>query len=371
MSRIVTIFGGQFGSEGKGEIASLFNRSYKLDYAIRIGGPNAGHTSYSDSGERVVVRSLPTPSALTGITAVIGPEACFIPHRLRQEVYEFTRRSPGVTLQVMIDQNSAIIGKNQQERERGLISKIGSTAEGVGAVTADKVMRTTVKVRGHGERSLMSFMQMLGAKFSVSDTSAIINGELKDKDGKSNMLLIEGTQGYGLSLHTGGYYPFCTSRECTPYALWSGTGINVSKANRSDVIMVVRTYPIRVGGNSGDLPGELTWEELYKRTNGYVTNPEMTTVTHRVRRIGEMDFGLLERAVSQCPVTSLAITFLDYVFPEVAGLSYEQIRSLEDKGVYSKMMTYLDNIGDRLCVPVVAISTGPGSSSFIPDAWCR
>src|SRR5262249_46481885 len=38
------IVGGQFGSEGKGHIASYLSRDY--DVLVRVGGPNAGHKVY-------------------------------------------------------------------------------------------------------------------------------------------------------------------------------------------------------------------------------------------------------------------------------------------------------------------------------------
>jgi adenylosuccinate synthase len=56
------------------------------------------------------------------------------------------------------------------------------------------------------------------------------------------------------------------------------------------VWLVARVFPIRVAGASGPLKGETTWEELG-------LPEERTTVTHKVRRVGEWDSELIRQAV--------------------------------------------------------------------------
>ena len=47
-SRLVdVIVGGQFGSEGKGHIASYLSREYAV--LVRVGGPNAGHKVFANA----------------------------------------------------------------------------------------------------------------------------------------------------------------------------------------------------------------------------------------------------------------------------------------------------------------------------------
>ena len=60
------------------------------------------------------------------------------------------------------------------------------------------------------------------------------------------------------------------------------------------VLLVARTYPIRVAGNSGPLKNELTWEEISRRVGKQVM--ERTTVTNKIRRVGEWDEELLDNA---------------------------------------------------------------------------
>ena len=42
--RILVVMGGQFGSEGKGEMVAHLAASGKFRSVVRTGGPNAGHT---------------------------------------------------------------------------------------------------------------------------------------------------------------------------------------------------------------------------------------------------------------------------------------------------------------------------------------
>jgi adenylosuccinate synthase len=146
----------------------------------------------------------------------------------------------------------------------------------------------------------------------VADTVLILNNYQNTAD-----VILESTQGFGLSLHASGYYPFCTSADLTPGQILNDCGLSSRLDHR--VLMVMRTYPIRVGGNSGPLYSEKSWEEMEAITNGYIKRPERTTVTKIPRRIGGWDSSLAKRAVRVCRPDAIALTFLDYVFPELNG----------------------------------------------------
>src|SRR5260370_1473368 len=80
-------------------------------------------------------------------------------------------------------------------------------------------------------------------------------------------ILIEGTQGTGLSLYHGDY-PYVTSRDTTVAGCLSEAGIAPTSVRR--VIMVCRAYPIRVqnpkNGTSGPLSQEIDWRVVSKRS---------------------------------------------------------------------------------------------------------
>jgi adenylosuccinate synthase len=118
--------------------------------------------------------------------------------------------------------------------------------------------------------------------------------------------------------------------------------------------MVVRTFPIRVGGNSGPLANEITWDILQEETHGYVSVPERTTVTKKVRRIARIDYDLLARAVLQTCPTNIALTFLDYIIPDLAGCGKEEYLHHDEAQAWVKAFE------NRVGVPLFSISTGPG-----------
>ena len=350
-ANLITVFGGQMGSEGKGQICQFLHEQNPFDIGVRVGGPNAGHTlfAYGVDGERhkVVVQSMPA-AAMTGAIGVIGPAGVFIVSLLLQELV-VAMQLTGKPAQLIIDPRAAIITPEMMAAEEHLGAAIGSTREGVGKATALKVMREPITVYQNMDKLAPIFNDPAGAAVAIQDTVPYVNQCLL----QGRRVVIEGTQGYGLSLHTSGFYPFCTSRECTPHALYAETGINPRNAKYgAREIMVVRTYPIRVGGNSGPLANEISWDRLQEITDGYVKTPEITTVTKKVRRIARMDFELLERAVLQTRPTSIALTFLDYVFPKIAGLN--PFQDLPDS---PEVAEYLTSLEQTLGVHISMVST--------------
>jgi len=70
---------------------------------------------------------------------------------------------------------------------------------------------------------------------------------------------LEGTQGTLLDLYLGPY-PYTTHKQCTA-SQWV-TEAGLSPALDYEVVLVARTYPIRVAGNSGPMPQEIDWPTL-------------------------------------------------------------------------------------------------------------
>jgi len=356
--KLSIVWGGQFGSEGKGQIAAemLLHDSYPV--AMRIGGPNAGHTFYLLSKDnittKVVVQSIPVATYF-GSLGLIGPAGYIILDLLIQELqrgYEVTGRP----LRLMIDPMAVIISIDQMEKESVIKETIGSTGEGVGAATADKIWRKPTITVDYNRKVFEDMAENYewARGVSIGPTSQTARDAIRE--GKN--VMIEGTQGYGLSLHTGGFYPFCTSRECTPQSLMAETGLGMHLTDDFESIMVLRTFPIRVGGNSGPLAKEINWETLNKETNGYVSTPERTTVTKKVRRIARFDPSLVLRAIEQCGPTSIALNFLDYLFPDLSNCNSTQQFPTE-------VNKWLSKFESDLGVPIKYVSWGPG----ISDEW--
>jgi len=80
--------------------------------------------------------------------------------------------------------------------------------------------------------------------------------------------------------------------------------------------MVCRTFPIRVGGPSGRIEHEITYEELAQRSGIPLSDlkaTETTTTTKKQRRLGEFDWEQLRRSSVLNGPTDIALTFVDYI----------------------------------------------------------
>jgi adenylosuccinate synthase len=78
-----------------------------------------------------------------------------------------------------------------------------------------------------------------------------------------------------------------------------------------EIVMVVRTFPIRVGGTSGPFTDEISWEEIQRISGAPTLMPEYTSVTKRLRRVARFDMASVIKACTyNCP-TSLAVMGLD------------------------------------------------------------
>lgn len=328
LRNLIVVYGGQWGSEGKGDVCAHIAREYlpiveksreskSTEFAaIRVGGTNAGHTFLDRNGVERVVRTLPVASfILPGCTVVLGAGALIDLSVLAKEIDQLDKMWEPLNIQqrILLDKNATFITEEDKMEEAAMTGRIGSTAKGVGSAQARKIMRTAAPV-SHPNMT-QAITNLFGNRVEVIDTVEFLNATPKDMDA---IHLVEGTQGYLLSNDVGGFYPFCTSRNCGPEAIMSQIGINPRSYHTSNMVGVFRTFPIRVGGNSGHLPGEVTWEEMEEITQGIVKadNPEMTTVTQKPRRIARRDGAMTDKAIRETRPTSVALTFLDYLFPE-------------------------------------------------------
>lgn len=101
----------------------------------------------------------------------------------------------------------------------------------------------------------------------------------------------------------------------------------IAPARVRKVVMVVRTYPIRVGGTSGPLTAELSWDEIEMRSGlTGLAEKELTSKTGRLRRVGEPEWDLLRKAAVLNAPTDIALTFADYLSAANANASrFEQL----------------------------------------------
>ncbi len=80
--------------------------------------------------------------------------------------------------------------------------------------------------------------------------------------------------------------------------------------------MVMRTYPIRVGGTSGPMAIPIDFKLIADRSGiseAEIKKIEVGTVSGKQRRIAEFDWDQARRAASINGITDIALTFADYL----------------------------------------------------------
>jgi len=344
--RTTIVVDGQAGSTFKGKLSARLAKEETFDYSVRVQSIQAGHTIYHE-GQKFVMRTMPCAWVNPNTTLVVGPGAFIEWDLLESEINMIENAGYSVRDRLILDERATFVSHEDQHSEEtsGIVGKRGSTAEGSGAALVRKLMREddVVQVKD------TDIGQKLGVQ--VRDTVKM----WQDLNAMCSVL-VEGAQGTLLSVHTSPYYPFTTSRECTVPGIMSETGLPISSLH--EVRMTVRTYPIRVGGNSGPMGGkEISWEELDRRLGTHI-EPEITTVTGRQRRIFEFSMEDLQRAISLNSPTYLDVCFIDYINADDFGK-----QELED--LSRESLRWLLQLQEESGVQIGCVSTGPKEEHII------
>jgi adenylosuccinate synthase len=344
-------------------------RTYTPVYAVRVGGGNAGHTVIGrcpslcdgsghqpDASGRTVLNDHAHPWRLRQLpTAAVSNQDAYLviaagseiePAVLESEVNELEAAGYHVRGRLLVDDSCTVVTRAHQNTESGgglatlfgdksLVERIGSTGKGIGAARADRLMRKAQRWTDLGS-----------GQFSSYDTAAKLRGALRSDDAR---VIVEGTQGYGLGLHTR-YYPQVTSSDCRAIDFLAMAGLSPWDRGVSllEVYLVCRTFPIRVAGNSGPLLGETTWSALG-------LSDEYTTVTKKVRRVGGWDLELVREAVDANgggDRVQIALTMLDQMHLDVAGQT-------EWSGLPRPSRDFVTAVAAKLATPVTLLGTGP------------
>jgi adenylosuccinate synthase len=306
MPNLQVVVGGQYGSEAKGHVTAYLCHPSRFGdgLAIRVGGSQAGHTAYDPQGRRWPLRHVP-------VAAVVNPHAQLAIAAgsevdlgvLNREINDLEAAGHRVRNRLVIDPAATIISHahKQTEATLKLNDRLGSTAKGVGAARASRIMRSA--------STITDAMTPPGVR--TADVADLIRRQRRQ-------ILIEGVQGWGLGLHTR-FYPRTTSSDCRAIDFAAMAGVtDLDLLAEMTIWVVFRPYPIRVAGNSGPLHGETTWEQLG-------LPPEQTTVTQKTRRVGTWDPWLALSAVrangGPHPRVQLALTMADQLDPTVTGVT--------------------------------------------------
>lgn len=289
---------GQFGSTGKGLLASYLAERTGHDYNVVVSnaGPNSGHTSYFGD-EKVVLKQLPTFAVMDRkynpddepMPIYLSAGAIINPDILNNEVEKH-----GV--KVFLNCNAALITPEDVLTEgSGHIAGVAGTRQGVGAALARKVHRDPNAVVSHYNGSWANDIELVdGSAFDWSKMTAFV----------------EVSQGFSLGINSE-FYPKVTSRECT--AAQALADARIAPQLLQGVAMTMRTYPIRVGNHEGHSSGgwypdqeETTWEDIG-------VDAEMTTVTQRVRRVATFSWFQYREALLANRPSLVFMNFMNYI----------------------------------------------------------
>ncbi|MBI3942979.1 MAG: adenylosuccinate synthetase [Chloroflexi bacterium] len=322
---VTIISGGFWGDEGKGKVVAYLAYHDQVYIAARAGvGPNAGHT-IEWQGEKVVMRQVPCGFVAPEARLLIGAGVLVDP---RVTLAEIERLNIGS--RTGIDPQCTVILPEHIQIDRNsshLREQVGTTGTGCGPANEARVRRDTVLAKDVAE-----------LKPYLADVALETNQAIKA--GKN--VLIEGSQGFGLSLYHG-TFPYVTSKDTTASAFCMDVGIGPTRV--TDVMLVFKAYVSRVGG--GPFGTELPLEEVERR--GWA---EFGAVTGRRRRIGEFDYQIARRSAMINGATQICITCLDRRFAEAFGA-----RRLED--LPGEAREFIGKVEQETEVPVTLISTGP------------
>jgi len=330
------LVGGQYGSEGKGNICAHLAKGYKV--LMRVGGPNAGHLVADPRYKYVQLpsgtQSNPAAKILIGAGATI-----WVP-QIMKEISDCGLAPDRLT----IDPQAMIIEQSDRDHEAGSLDVIGSTKQGVGAATARKI------IGRDKEKHFGSVVRLAGDHPDLKPFIGSTLDALDDAYAAGNLVMLEGTQGTSLSLHHG-KYPYVTSRETTASGCLADAGIAPGRVRR--VIMVTRTYPIRVGGTSGPMAKEIDAQVIADRSDlpvSQIDATEVGTVSGKKRRIAEFDWDQLRRSASLNGATDIALTFADYLNAE-----NQNAKSVEELSAETK--NFIEEVQRVANAPVSLIAT--------------
>ena len=323
------IVGAFWGDEGKGKIISYLALKDKVDFCVRTGSVNAAHTVWME-GKRYALHMVPAAFLNEECRLLIGAGANVHVARFFEEV-ELTK----VKGRMGVDQQASIIEEKHslQDKTSAHLKGLGTTGWGVGPALEERARRTAKLAKDIPE--LQPYL-------------ADVATEINDGIDAGKKVLLEGTQGFMLSLFYG-TYPYVTGRDTGAAAICSEAGVGPTRVD--DVLIVYKSFMTRVG--TGPLPGEMTKEEAQKR--GWF---ETAAGTGRDRRSAPFDFELARKNAKINGATQAALTKLDCIFPRSQGA-----RKFDELSAEAKQ--FVEEVEERTGIPVVLIGTGPEALDLI------
>lgn len=353
---VTVVVGGHFGDEGKGKVISYLALHDNPEIVARAGvGPNAGHRVYKD-GKAYGLRMIPCGFVNDKSMLLVGAGVLVDTSRFLEEV-DMT----GTKGRIMLDMRCGVIEERHKEQDRSnkhLSKGVGTTGSGCGPANAERAYRIIRLAKDIPE-----------LREYLTDAPSEINNAINLKKN----VLVEASQGFGLSLFYG-TYPYVTSKDTTASMALADIGIGPTKVK--DVIVIYKAYTTRVGEgpmevvNENNIENYPLWQDVLEnaKKNGIKGNSineilsshlnELGTVTGRSRRVGNFDFNLAKYSAMVNGATQIGITCIDKLFPEC-------YRVRDYKELSERAKNYIKGIEENVGVRVGLISTGPEALDMV------
>ena len=356
--------------------------SYNSSLIQELPGPDPSGKYKTDS---IALKQLPACALNLDANMYLAAGSAVNPKILLEEckrVEELTGQS--IKSRLIIDPRSVIISDDIRSYEDLLKESIGSTGSGTGEAFMSRALRVPGKCVLVGQLEFLKKVAS-GEEWEIKKaipvgldqltTLEIFNlAELIKEAGFFEILdycrvqevapllhtgyreaganiIVEGTQGFGLSIYHGDRWPYVTARDTTASGFAAEAGIPPNMVD--DVIMVVRSWPIRVGGNSGPFTtDEIDWKEVQESCGAPEEEVELTSVTKKVRRVAYFDESYIRKAALYNGATAM-------VFLGVDRLNHAN-RNVEGwEKITQDCKEVIQSLVASSGVGVIALGTGP------------
>lgn len=308
MQTINTIVDLQFGSTGKGSIAAYIAQREQPDTIITAWSPNAGHTAIVDDVKYVHTMLANGVISKNLKNVAIGPGSVVNLQNLYDEFERAKISLPHLeNVTISIHEHAAIVSQDHRDQEAKTMGAIGSTKKGSGAALIEKLMRNP-------EAAIVAKDFKDDILEMCPNFDVVNGGQWNFMLAISSNILIEGAQGFSLGVNSG-FYPFTTSRECTPQQLMVDCALPRDWLMKMNVIGSMRTFPIRVNNAQG-YSGPCYPDQKEIEFSDIPCPPaevERTTVTKLPRRVFTFSGEQIEYATFIAQPDEIFINFMNYV----------------------------------------------------------
>jgi adenylosuccinate synthase len=330
------VTGGFFGDEGKGKIVAYLTIEDKYDIAVKAGsGPQSGHTAAKGK----YVQLLPSGFMNENTRLLIGRGTVVNPEIILKEIEKY-----GTENRTGIDRSCTVIEPIHIEREQELKGRIGSVGVGTGFARVDRILRKAKLAK-----------DIPSLKPYITNVAEEIDKAIQ----RGKKVILEGTQGLGLSLFDADYYPYVTSQDTTASQIASDAG--VAPKDVGEIYTIFKAFVSRVGEGKGQEALRTLWTPEQQKEYGI---EERGTVSGRPRKLGNFDDEMAIKAIIRNSATQGAITNIDRLFKGNDGVTEFSDLTPEAQEFINEKRSLLRN-KSKYFRGITLISTGPNPEDII------